>query len=532
MTRADGCGDQCRYRRLYEGSQESLRDLTEKHTHAVRQHRRLRTELVRLMRRIWPALADDVERGAGDRLDNLGDEHLLVHLATFVDALRDTEEHLDGVIELRRALQVAGYELPRADDLSAWANAIYHHQLADEADTTPPTPEFNEHDDEPPPAAEPAVRPRTPEAPAEQPPATLPPPEPPDDEGAPPAPSHTPAQTRRASDVLSELFASPPAPEATPSPAPEPVREPAAEPEADAGASSEKAAAPTGMEALAEALGGDIPKATEAPFKPNTSGGSRGGKSKERRKPRVQATPPGGGPEPAPAADAADHDDASAARSALERLTAAVAVPRPVFVSDLVEVAGGDSALVQQWETEQVEAYPDSPVRLLSGKARHRLRGALVIPQPSLQQQADGFEGSWWQQAIASYGRGRLYELAVLLAAVGDDVVAYEFGQEVATVRLHQASGPVGIVVVFGSELSDGGATREALDAAVGGFVKERLSLLAVLYARGDIGEDVARAVRDSAEAHRWQPAMPVVSAASWQWADRGGDAATVLLTG
>lgn len=210
-------------------------------------------------------------------------------------------------------------------------------------------------------------------------------------------------------------------------------------------------------------------------------------------------------------------------------LLAAASIPRPVFTRDLIPVAGSIE-LVDAWQSECMADPVNYPVRFIVPKTRHRMRGSLVFTDSK----TTGGPENWWTRCSTSYRGARLYELAVLLHRVGDEVVSTEFSDDAAILRLNTPRGLVGIVVVFDTRLEPGEAAREALRSALADLVTERLTLVAVLTTSGESGslEAVLGAVKELGAEEGWTPNAPVVAARSWEFADDRGSSAVLALGG
>jgi len=218
---------------------------------------------------------------------------------------------------------------------------------------------------------------------------------------------------------------------------------------------------------------------------------------------------------------------------ARKALLASVAMPRPVFVSDLAAVAGSRE-LVEEWEAEMRDQRTGAPVRFIAGKARHRRRGSLVIPHGALREASKEFASSWWSQCINrdSYRGTKLYELAVLLHQVGAEVITSEFHDDLALLRVNEERGLVGIVVQLTDDLGPNSTAGETLSAALATLVRERLGLVAVLSINAEWEPTISQAVLAMAETHKWVPNAPVVYSTTWEWADDSGSTAKMLLGG
>jgi hypothetical protein len=209
-----------------------------------------------------------------------------------------------------------------------------------------------------------------------------------------------------------------------------------------------------------------------------------------------------------------------------QALLAAASIPRPVFARDLVAVTGS-LELVDEWEAECRANLSTSPVRFVAPKSRHRLRGCLVAVDQTEVRASD-----WWNQAVKRYRAGRLYELAVLLHRVGDEVVSFSLDPEVAAFRLNTPRGLIGVVVLLDTKLSADGPSVADMVVHLEQMLSERLTMVAVLTTSAEPGslESVADAVERAARENAWVPTAPVVAARSWEYADDRGTSAVMVL--
>jgi hypothetical protein len=209
-----------------------------------------------------------------------------------------------------------------------------------------------------------------------------------------------------------------------------------------------------------------------------------------------------------------------------QALLAAASIPRPVFARDLVAVTGS-LELVDEWEAECRANLSTSPVRFVAPKSRHRLRGCLVAVDQTEVRASD-----WWNQSVKRYRAGRLYELAVLLHRVGDEVVSFSLDPEVAAFRLNTPRGLIGVVVLLDTKLSADGPSVADMVVHLEQMLSERLTMVAVLTTSAEPGslESVADAVERAARENAWVPTAPVVAARSWEYADDRGTSAVMVL--
>lgn len=535
MSRRDDrlCGPECRYRSLYEGSQTSLNDLASKQGEALSRVGRLRNGIIASLKRSFPRPFAAAEAAAGQRLASVDDDVLLAYLSALLDAGRSLlpQAGPPSLGELRAALRVAGVAVPDGDDVTSWVRALAArtHSVPSPAGAAELAALF----DEPTP---PAAHGRRPLAPS---PATVPSPGPvaPATPPAPvPLPASLPAPARRPEpdqgnvqpgwirDDPSDPGPSEPSEEwdegglgglfddEAPSPdAPAPTAAPLS-PVVPAPAPS-----PAPVPEAATGPGGD----GQGPLRPQmlfpTTSAGKTSRRKPARVTRTQAQPPDARSFDVPPEPGTD-GSAELTEEMRKAILARVAIPRPVFTSDLVSLAGTAEA-VSAWESE-CRAAADSPVRFIPPKARHRLRGSLVLPYDHLRSAATEFTRSWWAGCLERYRGARLYELGVLLHRLGEEVVSHRLGENTVLLRLSERRGLTGVVVVVESKLGAGESTRAAIVADLEELLSERLQVVTVLCTSADVVEAVTEAITAEARARQWAPAMSVVVGRSWEYAD------------
>jgi hypothetical protein len=591
-THSDECRPNCRFRRLYEGSQVSLTDMSSRQAAALSRVGRLRAGLVTALRRAFPEQAAAAEAQMGRRLADVDDEVLLAFLDSLLRTSTGREERamLDA---LAAALAVSGIIDDPSSTPASWIPEIGRARRMQH--TAPVAPQTQPHQAAA--AAPAAVSP----AHASLATASLVPHEQPVSTGTAPSPSdrvtvpldslfgdapvinnsendfdlgwddpldHEPvlvdAGTPAALDELFGAVGTAPA-HTTSAPAPVPTVHDRLDTQAPAPAQPDV----TPLVDLwpDERLGNPAPSGdswTPSPIRPNeetrttpappaavppptvfesvvrpelfpsTPKSSRSKSSAKKRTTRIQAEAPADSSDAAPFQPTAPAEHRDGLDDVLRQaLLAAASIPRPVFTRDLVAIAGTPE-VVSVWEDE-CRAHPElTQVRFVSPKARHRARGSLIIPDDSLRATPRRGYDDWWVQAINRYFGARLYELGVLLHRVGDELVSTRFGEQTAVLRLNSSRGLVGIVVAMNDRLEPGEPAREELAAALEELFAERLTLAAVLMSAGE-ERDLTRLVEATvglASERGWNPAFPVVSARSWEYADDRGSTARVILGG
>lgn len=209
-----------------------------------------------------------------------------------------------------------------------------------------------------------------------------------------------------------------------------------------------------------------------------------------------------------------------------DKLLATAGLPRPVFIADLASLVEADALMA--W---QADAHTD-PVRFLPAKARHRALGSLVVPDESLRSLTDGYANSWWGEMVDRYRGAKLFELGVLMRRVGESVLSHRLTDTTVLLRLTEARGVVGMVVVLDADLSEGSAARKQLADDIAELLRERLTMLIVATIHTDGFTGLGDVI--TAEAHRnhWKPSMPVAVARSYEWAANKGASAVMVLGG
>ena len=128
QSQHQGCGQDCTYRGLYEGTQASLADMARRQTEALRRVGRLRAAIVMLLKRHFPQAFTQAEANIGTRLSESDDEVLLAYLTGFVGNNPDGSS--EQYIMLLRKLSMLKTELLAAgipisnDDPQTWVETI------------------------------------------------------------------------------------------------------------------------------------------------------------------------------------------------------------------------------------------------------------------------------------------------------------------------------------------------------------------------------------------------------------------------
>jgi hypothetical protein len=532
------CVVACPYRKLYEGSQTSLNDMSARQGSSLSRVGRLRAGIVTTIRRSFPEIAESAEREMGRRLSEIDDEVLI----TFIDNLTANavrQEERTALQSLGKALQTAGYKIDLLDNPSTWVTAVRIGLIRNEnqsnntqqtditdkqvlIENTNASPLGELFD----PKLDQVKEIEIQESPNKSTPSLadlIKKDEWPEDVIGPvisiKQQKNSPEDNGNSSGStsLADLFGS------------ELWKGPLGDP-----AETNEQWTPSPLKAnnmsntTQSAPAGVPPAVTYAPalairpeLFPATPKQKNGRKTKA---PRVSAEP---------AYPYSENSSAVTLDDTLRlALIAASAIPRPVFTRDLVSIAGSTD-LIAAWE-EECRGAPDSnPVRFIAPKQRHKPRGSLVVPDESIRS-GKGREGNWWSSCIQLYRAARLYELGVLLHRIGDEIVSAKFTQHLAVLRLNSPRGLVGIIVCTDDRLENNEPGREELAAALGEILRERLTLAAVLTSAGEEREleRLIAAILELSREKKWDTSFPVVAARSWEYADDRGSTSRLVLGG
>lgn len=570
------CGEECRYRRLYAGSQDSLNDMASKQTATLARVAALREGLTNLMRQHFTQQYTETERQLGHKIGSAREQDtvLLALMDGYIRTLlmqTNSNAYNPDMVALREALADAGVSVTPGADARAMALAVRAaKQLLPSPVPAPgsaPTGKKQTFPTGTPPVVESVAPPGQPTM-AAQPVAQQTPqgdggggldsvfdagldevpwdPDPADyayddpgsegdaewgltdlfsDDTPQPAPATPAAPSAPVTQVPQPPIPAPVEQQpATPAPEPEPEPEPVP--------AQERVTVTTPPPVTAEpAPVADTAKparTTNSALRPQmfpassmpSGGKKKGAKKSAPKKPRVSASAPG-----EPSAPAQE----GVATERFQELYDLVAEPRPAFISDLI-AAVGSPGLVRAWENDFEDLGTKSPVRVITARQHHRERGSLIIPYaPNLREKLAQNKNSAWATALDDTGQqsrlrgARLYEVAVLIHKYGNQIASFNLEKSVLRARLTLPQGLTGIVMWVGGGSPSGGA-REDLLAAVGEMTRERLELLAVLTheAGPRAVEQLAGLVAPEASSQKWEPTMPVIAAQSWQFAEDG----------
>lgn len=561
------CDENCKYRRLYEGSQRSLTEMAARQAQAVSRVGRLRNQLVLAAKRAFPRAFGEAERSMGKRMSEVTDEVMVAYLESFMGTSILAEEP-EGVAELRQALNDLGVFLPAGADLKEWAEAIRRHGdvvVPGSDQRTRPMPAAAVVPTRP---AQPLLRNRDllavvpnddfdlddlfEPAPTGAGSAT------PADVGEPPKEAaiaslrtepadlhpfddaHQPddafADTLTGEDTfdVADVFGGESIPggeqpgsateefvfeDSTPTgpTLEEPVSMPDTNLTPAAAAETDTAVAQPSLPAWATG------KTVKPQLFPTAAAGAKPAK-RARKQVRTRATAPDV-PEAGVGSDVGTGSE-GLTEEIRAQLMAAIAVPRPVFTSDLAAIVGGDE-IVSAWRDDLQSG--DLTVRFVLPKPRHRARGSLVIPQATLAGSDSNFSRSHWARCMEAYRGARIYEMGVFFHRFVEQVISFESDGETVAVRMSLPNGLTGAVLVAGQDLAEGGATRVSVTGALDRLLRDRLVHVAVLVLNAEQFEAVRAAVEEEAKTREWAANMPVTLSRSWEYVDGTGTAIPLL---
>jgi hypothetical protein len=573
---SEQCVPGCRYRSLYEGSQASLADMAAKQSHSILEHNKLRKEILIMLKRYFPKEFRMTEQALGKRLETVEDSVL----SAYLDKLLSAQSAHTGLTGLKAALVAAGFAIA-TDDIDEWIKLIQSSSTPLSLGRTTQHPTnptdiavlaldnlLNPNSDEIDLAEVESV-----EAGSINVDATLPS----SAQAVENKISTSPPSLPTTSDAIDKLFADILGENHTNVAGKPNIKEtetstgvPATNNlfnSTDGVLGSNKLDSSTDVEGtpnqdtdidvtqLTDVFSTptqpvsppqvDMSEAVEGLFKTAVLNASPG-VSEDAPAPQLgDARPPPLKPEllspktpvrkvirtVAVKADVPEaHSATTLSSKAQSALLASVAIPRPVFVMDLAQTVGSRTT-VEDWETKMRELKTDSPVRFIGGKARHRLRGALVIPHGDLRDASSEFTSSWWAECLSRYRGAKLYELAVLLHRVGADVIASEFDDDVVLLRLNDKRGLIGMLVVINDDFTNPGITADKLLRRMRLLIKERLGIVALITINTDTETPVIQLLSKTAQQEKWVLNAPVVLSTSWDWADDHGETAKSILS-
>lgn len=508
---ASGCRDpQCSYRALYEGSQLSLSEMAGRQAEAFNRLNDLRTAVVIQLKRTFPRLFASAEAQGGQRMSAVSDQVLVAYLEAFLATVQVRSPRPEGIEDLRAALNRRGIPIPSDLDVSQWAQLLDRGVQAPRRSigrpalaAAPPSPDIRDRTAPAPAGFDTVVTPVS-HATA---PVVSPALDDRDyDDGDPDWESYndyeptidvasTPTEVDD-TDELRQMFSedsptvAPPRSDAVPAPAVRPPLRP--EPPYVA------------------------PSSMEHPRPPaRTSRQTTVKTPRTKRATRAKAAPPNPLVFDVPAETPVLDPHGELTDSTRSALAAAVCIPRPVFVADL-ETITGSRDLAEAWERERWED-PQSSVGFISAKPRHHQRGSLVVPVEYAKHPAPEFARSVWAACLARLSGARLYEVAVLLHRVGNEVTNWRFAanNRVLVLTVAQRRGLVGLIVTLEQHRD---LLTPVLESEFEELLTQRPVLVTVLVTH-DPSYDVVRSiVLESAETRRWQPAFPVTMVRSWDY--------------
>lgn len=504
MSTDDRCVSNCKYKRLYEGSQTSLTDMSARQATALNRVGRLRSGLISSIRKSFPKESAQIEQQIGKRLTDADDEVLLVLL----DSLIKTNNGKDTQI-IMQSLAVALFDLdliPTPDTPEKnWVNYLVSSKNKCKC----------KH----------ITESKTKESANE-------------------VQNKIEKDTKELKDYnktpLSELFktdidlgwsdsSSNMNNNSTEKERKEPTPLIELWPDVLGATDDLDMWSPSPIININHKENTDTPKLFEGLVKPEITSK----KPKERKRgvskktPRVQA-------EPASikydelALDKVTEQISSDTSNALY---AASSIPRPVFTRDLINIVG-DRSIVQKWE-EECRQYPERyGVRFIAPKARHKERGSLVIVEETSKIKTKKQSVMWWPEVIQKYSGTRLYEIAVLLQRVSDELVSYKLDDTHAVLRLATPKGLVTLLVTMTDRTEKGEEGYTRIQESYKEIINERITLIAVLTTIGE-ESDLSRTVSSllvMIEETGLKPACPVIAARSWEYADNRGTTAKVII--
>lgn len=126
------CGEGCRYRGLYEGTQATLSDLASKQAATLAKHGKLRRSLIDLFRKNLPREVSVLEAKTGSKLSDATDDELVSYIQFLLieeieNSTGNTKETDVGIEQLRQAIENLGVVLDDSNNFGVWADQLRRH---------------------------------------------------------------------------------------------------------------------------------------------------------------------------------------------------------------------------------------------------------------------------------------------------------------------------------------------------------------------------------------------------------------------
>ena len=215
----------------------------------------------------------------------------------------------------------------------------------------------------------------------------------------------------------------------------------------------------------------------------------------------------------------------------MNEIYAFVSIARPVFIRDLVSIVG-DRDRVEKWESIERSNISESKVRFIGAKMRHKMRGSLIIPDEGLRSKPKNSKQTWWWDAIERYRGSKLYEVAVLLHRVGDEIISYKFDESSAVVILNAPTGLVGIIITFSPITNDKSSDYISYVKCLEDMSKDRVHLICLLTTTAEKQslDELINSTITYATEKNLTFSGPVIASYTWDFADDRGSSAKLVL--
>lgn len=515
------------FRRLYESSQASLTDMAARQAEALSRLGRFRNAITLILKRNYPDMFLKAENATGSRLGESDDEIIIAYLETFITSSKSQRKE-QTLQPLKEALSSLGLNL-QGDDVLAWVDYIHKLRMNGGKIVIPPHESILSRE----------VELKT--SPTEQPLLIE---DMFEDFSTNVSVSEHPTEVSEV--FLENMFNEPENPVSidvdnaisnnaslvgrwTPSPVSPATNNISHAREEGVAKDFEELITKDITPAINPEQKEEPKNIFHEPLRPQLFPSAPKGKRKNRYS-RVQADKPDDLTYDVPSSKMQTNIDLTAELS--NKLITSCAIARPVFIRDLVSVAGSRD-LVEQWENDCRANPAKNPVRFIGAKLRHRDRGSLVIPATSLRIINKDISKNWWWDAIESYRGAKLYELAVLLGVkVGDSLVSSKFMDNFAVLRVNANTGLVAFVVIFTPKVDEPGPINTSFTDELKELGKERLTQIIVLttIAEDKSIERVISAIDNLVSTEKWSPTCPVSVSYSWEFTDNRGSTAHLVV--
>lgn len=210
----------------------------------------------------------------------------------------------------------------------------------------------------------------------------------------------------------------------------------------------------------------------------------------------------------------------------MDAIKASLMQPAPRFMRDVVAVAG-DVDKAAMWQEFQKDMGNFS---FIKPQAKHRQRGALLIPSEKVRAAIANYSTSPWGRALAQkYPAGRTFDLAVVMSKLHDKIVAVSFTKTTAEITYRTSHGIKALIV----GLAAGADPWLDVEEGVNRLLQvDSLQEILVVTCPAKANETVVQTLRSAASDRKWVMTMPVNVEDLGDWLNDEGRSSTTIPAG